>query len=46
MDIWACGGTMVILLAALYGVPQHLYEAASDGRRVEADGSSGTSRCR
>jgi multiple sugar transport system permease protein len=29
MDIWACGGTMVILLAALYGVPQHLYEAAS-----------------
>src|SRR5581483_6690761 len=29
MDIWACGGTMVILLAALYGVPRHLYEAAS-----------------
>jgi multiple sugar transport system permease protein len=29
MDIWACGGTMVILLAALYAVPQHLYEAAS-----------------
>jgi len=29
MDVWACGGTMVILLAALYGVPQHLYEAAS-----------------
>ena len=29
MDIWACGGTMVILLAALYGVPQHLYEAAA-----------------
>jgi multiple sugar transport system permease protein len=28
MDIWACGGTMVILLAALYGVPQQLYEAA------------------
>ena len=28
MDIWACGGTMVILLAALYSVPQHLYEAA------------------
>jgi len=28
MDIWACGGTMVILLAALYGVPRHLYEAA------------------
>jgi multiple sugar transport system permease protein len=29
MDVWGCGGTMVILLAALYGVPQHLYEAAS-----------------
>jgi multiple sugar transport system permease protein len=29
MDIWACGGTMVILLAALYGVPRHLYEAAA-----------------
>jgi multiple sugar transport system permease protein len=29
MDVWACGGTMVILLAALYGVPRHLYEAAS-----------------
>jgi multiple sugar transport system permease protein len=29
MDVWACGGTMVILLAALYGVPKHLYEAAS-----------------
>lgn len=29
MDIWGAGGTMVILLAALYGVPQHLYEAAS-----------------
>jgi multiple sugar transport system permease protein len=29
MDIWACGGTMVILLAALYGVPQRLYEAAA-----------------
>ena len=29
MDIWACGGTMVILLAALYGVPKQLYEAAS-----------------
>lgn len=34
MDIWACGGTMVILLAALYGVPRHLYEAA------EMDGAS------
>jgi multiple sugar transport system permease protein len=29
MDVWACGGTMVILLAALYAVPQHLYEAAA-----------------
>ena len=29
MDVWAAGGTMVILLAALYGVPQHLYEAAA-----------------
>ena len=29
MDIWGCGGTMVILLAALYGVPEHLYEAAA-----------------
>ena len=29
MDVWGCGGTMVILLAALYGVPQHLYEAAA-----------------
>jgi multiple sugar transport system permease protein len=29
MDVWACGGTMVILLAALYGVPKQLYEAAS-----------------
>jgi multiple sugar transport system permease protein len=34
MDIWACGGTMVILLAALYGVPRQLYEAA------EMDGAS------
>ena len=29
MDVWACGGTMVILLAALYAVPSQLYEAAS-----------------
>jgi multiple sugar transport system permease protein len=29
MDVWGCGGTMVILLAALYGVPRQLYEAAS-----------------
>jgi multiple sugar transport system permease protein len=29
LDVWASGGTMVILLAALYGVPRHLYEAAA-----------------
>lgn len=29
MDVWGAGGTMVILLAALYGVPRQLYEAAS-----------------
>jgi multiple sugar transport system permease protein len=29
MDVWACGGTMVILLAALYAVPAQLYEAAA-----------------
>lgn len=29
MDIWAVGGTMVILLAALHAVPAQLYEAAS-----------------
>ena len=29
MDVWACGGTMVILLAGLYGIPKHLYEAAA-----------------
>ena len=29
MSAWAVGGTMVIYLAALRGVPQHLYEAAS-----------------
>jgi multiple sugar transport system permease protein len=29
MDVWACGGTMVILLAGLYSVPRHLYEAAA-----------------
>jgi multiple sugar transport system permease protein len=34
MEVWACGGTMVILLAALYAVPRHLYEAA------EMDGAS------
>jgi multiple sugar transport system permease protein len=28
LDLWAVGGGMVIYLAALQGVPQHLYEAA------------------
>ncbi len=46
MDIWACGGTMVILLAALYGVPQHLYEAAPMDGALEAGAGSRTSRCR
>jgi multiple sugar transport system permease protein len=29
MSVWAVGGTMVIYLAAIKGVPQHLYEAAA-----------------
>jgi multiple sugar transport system permease protein len=29
MSAWAVGGTMVIYLAALRGVPEHLYEAAA-----------------
>ena len=29
MSIWTVGGTMVIYLAALKAVPQHLYEAAA-----------------
>jgi multiple sugar transport system permease protein len=29
MSIWSVGGTMVIYLAALKAVPEHLYEAAS-----------------
>ncbi|MBT2659029.1 sugar ABC transporter permease [Bacillus sp. ISL-18] len=32
MSMWMCGGAMVIYLAALQGVPNHLYEA------VEMDG--------
>ena len=28
MDLWGAGGGMVIYLAALQGVPEHLYEAA------------------
>ncbi len=34
MDLWTIGGGMVIYLAALQGVPNHLYEAA------ELDGAS------
>ena len=37
-DLWAIGGGMVIYLAALQGVPQHLYEAA------ELDGASAWQR--
>jgi multiple sugar transport system permease protein len=34
MHLWAVGASVVILLAAIVGVPQHLYEAASmDGAR-------------
>jgi multiple sugar transport system permease protein len=29
MDLWSVGSTVVILLAALISVPQHLYEAAA-----------------
>ena len=29
MSLWVFGGTMVIYLAALQGVPEHLYEAAA-----------------
>jgi len=28
MSLWSVGGTMIIFLAGLQGVPQHLYEAA------------------
>jgi multiple sugar transport system permease protein len=40
MSSWAVGGTMVIYLAALRGVPQHLYEAAA------MDGASAWKRFR
>jgi len=34
MDLWSVGGSMIIYLAALQGVPVHLYEAADlDGAR-------------
>lgn len=29
MSVWGAGGSMVIYLAGLQGIPQHLYEAAS-----------------
>jgi multiple sugar transport system permease protein len=29
MSVWSAGGTMLIYLAGLQGVPQHLYEAAT-----------------
>ena len=38
MDLWAVGGGMIIYLAALQGVPQHLYEAA------EIDGANAWQR--
>ena len=35
MGLWGIGGTMMIYLAALKGIPQHLYEAAEvDGAGV------------
>lgn len=40
MDLWSVGGGMVIYLAALQGVPQHLYEAA------DLDGASGWDKLR
>ncbi len=38
MSLWSVGGTMIIYLAGLQGVPQHLYEAA------EIDGANGWRR--
>jgi multiple sugar transport system permease protein len=40
MDLWAVGGSMIIYLAALQGVPQHLYEAA------DLDGATGWDKVR
>lgn len=35
MGVWACGGTMIIFLAGLQGVPRQLYEAAKlDGAGI------------
>ncbi|HEY3412089.1 MAG TPA: sugar ABC transporter permease [Armatimonadota bacterium] len=40
MDVWSVGGGMIITLAALQGVPKHLYEAAT------LDGASALGRFR
>jgi multiple sugar transport system permease protein len=40
MSFWTIGGQMVILLAGLKGIPQHLYEAA------EIDGANALQRFR
>ena len=40
MSLWAVGGAMVIYLAGLQGIPQHLYEAA------EIDGANAWNRFR
>jgi multiple sugar transport system permease protein len=40
MDLWSVGGGMIIYLAALQGVPQHLYEAA------DLDGASSWDKLR
>ena len=40
MDLWSVGGSMIIYLAALQGVPQHLYEAA------DLDGATGWEKLR
>ena len=45
LTLWGLGGGMVIMLAALQGVPVELEEAARSTARA-AGGSSGTSPCR
>ena len=40
MDLWSVGGSMIIYLAALQGVPVHLYEAA------DLDGATGWDKLR
>ena len=42
MSVWGAGGSMVIYLAGLQGIPEHLYEAAVDRRRRHPGASSGT----